>query len=59
MSRPHCPHCRGWLFFTAEDDLPCFRCLMCGRCFVSARASPTGAEAASCLTTPDDQQIVQ
>lgn len=46
MSRPHCPRCRGWLFFTAEDSLPGFTCLMCGRNFVPAQASRVGAKAA-------------
>ncbi|MGD9892541.1 MAG: sensor histidine kinase [Dehalococcoidia bacterium] len=46
MSRPHCPRCRGRLFFTVEDDLPCFTCLMCGRSFVPAQASQVSAKAA-------------
>jgi hypothetical protein len=46
MTRPHCPRCRGALFFTAEDGLSRFQCLMCGRSFVPARAPHTVAKAA-------------
>ena len=46
MTRPHCPRCRGRLFFMVEDDLPRFTCLMCGRSFVPAQASPVDAKAA-------------
>ena len=46
MSRPHCPRCRGWLFFTAEDDRPRFTCLMCGRSFAPDQAPQAGAKAA-------------
>ena len=46
MTRPHCPRCRGSLFFTAEDDLPRFQCLMCGRSFVPAEAPRTALKAA-------------
>ena len=46
MSRPRCPRCRGRLFFTAEDDLPRFTRLLCGRSFVPAQASQAGAKAA-------------
>ena len=46
MSRPHCPRCRGWLFLTAEDNLPRFTCLLCGRSFLPALTSPAGAKAA-------------
>jgi hypothetical protein len=46
MSRPHCPLCRGRLFFTTEDNSPRFQGLMCGRSFVPALASQTDAKAA-------------
>ena len=46
MSRPPCPRCRGWLFFTAEDRRPRCTCLLCGRSFVPAEASPPDAKAA-------------
>ena len=46
MTRPHCPRCRGALFFTAEDNLPRLQCLMCGRSFVSAREPHAAAKAA-------------
>jgi hypothetical protein len=37
MPHLHCPRCRGRLFFTAEDDLSRFSCLMYGRSFVVTR----------------------
>ena len=37
MSRPRCPRCRGSLFFTAEDNLPRFTCLLCARSYVPAQ----------------------
>ena len=46
MSRPRCPRCRGALFFTAEDNLPRFSCLMCGRSYVPAREPHVIAKAA-------------
>jgi hypothetical protein len=46
MTRAHCPRCRGWLFFTAEDRLPRFTCLLCGRSFVPALAAQPDAKAA-------------
>ena len=46
MTRVPCPRCRGRLVFTAEDDLPRFQCLMCGRGFVPARAPLAVAKAA-------------
>jgi DNA-directed RNA polymerase subunit RPC12/RpoP len=46
MTRPYCPHCRGRLFFTAEDRLSRFTCLMCGRSFAPALASQMDAKAA-------------
>jgi hypothetical protein len=46
MSRPQCPRCRGSLFFTAEDGLPRFNCLMCGRSFVPAKDERVTAKAA-------------
>ena len=46
MSGPQCPRCRGRLFFTGEDDLPRFTCLMCGRSLVPAQASQAGVKAA-------------
>ena len=46
MARLHCPCCRGRLFFTAEDDLPRFTCLLCGRSFIPAHAPQTVAKAA-------------
>jgi hypothetical protein len=46
MHPPYCPRCRGRLFFTAEDDLPRFTCLMCARSFVPAQAPQVGAKAA-------------
>jgi hypothetical protein len=46
MSGPHCPRCHGWLFFTAEDGLARFTCLMCGRSFVPAKATQIGVKAA-------------
>ena len=46
MPRPQCPRCRGRLMFTAEDNLPRFSCLMCGRSFVPDRAPQAVAKAA-------------
>jgi transposase-like protein len=46
MARLHCPRCRGSLFFTAEDNLPRYSCLACGRSFVPERKAPTAAQAA-------------
>ena len=46
MARPHCPRCRGALFFTAEDNLPRLSCLACGRSFVPAREPAITAQAA-------------
>ena len=46
MSRPHCPRCRGRLYFTAEAGLPRFTCLMFGRSFVPDTAPHTIAKAA-------------
>ena len=46
MSRPHCPLCRGWLFFAVEDNVPRFTYLICGRSFVPAPPSRVAAKAA-------------
>ena len=46
MTRPHCPRCRGALFFTAEDGPPRLQCLMCGRSFVPAHTPLPAAKAA-------------
>ncbi len=46
MRRPPCPRCRGALFFTAEDGLPRYTCLLCGRSFAPARAAQPAAKAA-------------
>ena len=46
MARPHCPRCRGALLFTAEDNLPRFACLMCGRSFVPVHPPRSVAAAA-------------
>jgi transposase-like protein len=46
MARLHCPRCRGSLFFTAEDNLPRFSCIACGRSFVPER-KPSVADRAA------------
>jgi hypothetical protein len=37
MRRPRCPRCTGYLYYNAEDELPRFTCLACGRSFVPSR----------------------
>jgi transposase-like protein len=46
MARPRCPRCTGNLFYNAEDSLPRFTCLACGRSFVPSRDEAPAQKAA-------------